>query len=436
MAWPIIVAMLSYTVMGVADTLFVGWIGKSELAAVGLATTAILLFNALFIGTLHGSKVLCAQATGRKRPDQAKVFGWAGIVLAIPFGLFVAASGIFGESIFALMGGSATIRALAQDYFWVAALGSVFWYVVMAVCNYFQGTGNTRMPMKIILLANAVNIALDPLFIFGFGPMPAMGVGGAAVATVIAQVSSVVVAVVVYLSRVGLVDTSGGRRSLIEVLRMGLPMGVRQGLIIGAWTIFTAFLARMGEDQLAAHQIALKISSLSFLPGQGLSETATILTGQYVGARRFQAAKRAFNSTLRLALGLMIACGAVYLVFAEQLVGLFNTDPSVVVLGTQLLYVATLYQVFDAVALVATGALNGTGDTKFTMWMGVASAWLVLVPASYLFGVTFDGGAVGAWLGMTLQLMVVAVITLLRFRRSHWSQKAPPSSPSAELAAA
>ncbi len=422
MSWPIIVGMLSFTVMGVADTLFVGWIGKAELAAVGLATTAILLFNALFMGTLHGNKVLASQATGRGRPDDAKTAGWLGALLALPFGLIVAASALFRGHIFAVMGGPHPVQVLAGQYFWVCAVGSVFWYVAMAFCNYFQGVGDTRTSMKVNLLANALNIVLDPLFIFGFGPIPAMGVAGAALATVIAQALGMVYVTVLFVGRAGVLKLMDWGM-LDRLVRLGFPTGVRNALGVGAFTAFTALLARMGEDQLAAHQIAMKIVSISFLPGQGLSETVTILMGQYFGARRFEEAERAFKSTLWLAVGLMGGCGLIFFAFGKQLVELFNTDASVVYLGSRLLLVAAFYQVFDAIGKVATGSLNGTGDTQFTMWIGVACSWLVLVPTSYYFGIVRHGGAVGAWMGLTAELVVVAAVTMIRFARGSWQKR-------------
>jgi MATE family multidrug resistance protein len=273
--------------------------------------------------------------------------------------------------------------------------------------------------MKITLLANAANIALDPLLIFGLGPIPAVGVGGAALATIIAQSLGMLIATVLFVGRVGLVRKPNWALAK-RLVRLGFPMGVRGALGVGAFTGFTALLARMGDDQLAAHQIALKIISISFLPGYGLSETATILTGQYVGARRYDAARRAFRSVLYLTLGVMGGCGVVFFAFGEHLVRLFNTDPVVVQLGTRLLIVAAFFQVFDAVAMAATGALNGTGDTKFTMWTGIVCSWLIMVPASYFFGVVLEGGAVGAWLGLTVEIVVVAAITLVRFSRSRW----------------
>jgi MATE family multidrug resistance protein len=418
-SWPIVVGMLSYTAMGVADTLFVGWIGKTEIAAVGLATTVMFLLNSLFMGTLHGTKVLSSQMTGAEQHKEAKMVGWLGAMIAIPFGLIVAVIALFGEPIFALLGGPPEVQVLAQEYFAIRALGAGFWYVTIAFCDYFQGTGNTRTPMKITLAANAANIALDPLLIFGLGPIPAMGVSGAALATIIAQSLGMLIATVLFVGRVGLVRKPNWRLAK-KLVRLGLPMGVRGMLGVSAFTAFTAFLARMGEDQLAAHQIALKIISISFLPGYGLSETATILTGQYVGARQYDAARRAFRSALYLTLGVMGACGVVFFALGDHLVRLFNTDPVVVRLGTRLLFVAAFFQIFDAIAMVATGALNGTGDTKFTMWTGIACSWFVLVPVSYFFGVALEGGAVGAWLGLTVEIVVVAAITLVRFSRSGW----------------
>ncbi len=427
-SWPIVIGMLSYTAMDVSDTLFVGWVGKNELAAVGLATTAIFLFSALFMGALHGTKVVSSQATGAGRHDEAKMAGWLGTFMALPMGLLVLATALFSASIFRVMGGPPAVQALACDYFGIRAVGTVFAYVTVAICDYFQGTGNTHTPMKINLVANAANVGLDLVLIFGLGPIPAMGVEGAALATIIAQALGMLIAVVLFVGRAGVVRKPQWKLAK-KLLRLGLPMGVRAALGVGAFAAFTALLARMGAEQLAAHQIALKIISISFLPGYGLSETATILTGQYVGARRFEAAHRAFRSALIVAVGVMGSCAVVFFAFGGELVRVFNTDPEVVRVGTRLLVVAAFFQVFDAVAMVATGALNGTGDTKFTMWIGVACSWFVLVPASYFFGVALHGGAVGAWLGMTCEIVVVAAIMLVRFTRSRWQDVAGDRCP-------
>lgn len=425
--WPIVIAMLSYTAMDVSDTLFVGWIGKTELAAVGIATVVIFLFNSFFMGVLHGTKVMCSQATGAERHKDAKMAGWVGTLIAIPLGILVGLTALFGEPIFALMGGSATVQSIANDYFSIRVLGALFVYAMVALCDYFQGTGDTRTPMKINLFANALNIVLDPILIFGWGPIAAMGVEGAAVATVIAQVLGMAIALGVFVTRVGWLGRVRWELAP-DLLRVGLPIGVRSAINIGAFAAFTAFLARMGEEQVAAHQIALKVTSISFLPGFGLAETATILAGQYLGARRYDQVRRSFYSALILALGVMGACAMAFFTFNSQIVGLFTDDPVVIALGAKLLLVAAFFQIFDALAMVAIGALNGVGDTRFTMFGGIACSWFVLLPSSYVFGVLLDGGAVGAWLGMTAEIVALGLLMLWRFNRNHWRQEYVPES--------
>ncbi len=425
MAWPIVVSMLSYTAMGVADTLFVGWVGKTELAAVGIATTAIFLFNSFFMGSLHGVKVMSSQATGAGDAALAERSGWLGATLALPFGALVLAATVFAVPLFAALGGPAEVQALGREYFGIRALGVGLWYVTIALSDYYQGIGDTRTPMRVNLLANAVNIALDPMLIFGLGPFPAMGVGGAALATVIAQGLGMTYILILFVRRV---DVPRALRwsEVGDLMQLGLPMGVRAALGTGSFTVFTAMIARMGEVELAAHQIALKIINISFLPGYGLSETATILVGQYVGAGRTAAARQAFGSAMGLAVGLMGVCGVGFFLFPEPLIALFNTDPGVLRVGTNLLLVAAFFQVFDAVAMVATGALNGTGDTRFTMFAGVLCSWFVLVPAAYVFAYVLGWGAMGAWLGITLEIVVLAVILLVRFYGSAWERPLEP----------
>nr|WP_275426342.1 MATE family efflux transporter [Bradymonas sediminis] len=429
--WPIVIAMLSYTAMDVADTLFVGWLGKTELAAVGIATIVVFLFNSFFMGVLHGTKVMSSQATGAKRHDDAKMAGWVGTLIAIPLGIMVASTALLGEPIFAIMGGSAQVQAIAGDYFSIRVLGAFFVYAMVALCDYFQGTGDTRTPMKINLVANAVNIILDPILIFGWGPIAAMGVEGAAVATVVAQVLGMVIAFGVFVRRVGWVRNI--QWSFVpELLRIGLPIGVRSAVNIGAFAAFTAFLARMGEEQVAAHQIALKVMSISFLPGYGLGETATILTGQYLGANKLDEVRKSFLSTLFLALGVMGACAVVFFSFNSQIVSLFTDDPMVIELGGKLLLIAAFFQIFDALAMVAIGALNGVGDTRFTMLGGIACSWFVLLPSSYLFGVVMDGGAVGAWFGMTAEITALGLLMLWRFNKNGWRLSGVPAVAAAE----
>ena len=422
-AWPIVVSMLSYTAMGVSDTLLVGWVGKTELAAVGLGTTAIFLVNSFFMGSLHGVKIISAQATGAGKGGVATSAAWHGMVLALVFGLAVVGLGFGGELIFRLMGGGPEVQALAAEYFGIRVLAAPFWYVTIALADHYQGTGDTRTPMKINLMANGVNIGLDIVFIFGLGPIPAMGVGGAALATVMASAAGMLVILLGFIRSRALPEQFDWAE-IRDILRVGLPIGVHYVLGVAGFTVFTALLARMGEDELAAHQIAIKIVSLSFLPGYGMSEAASVLTGQYVGAGQPQHARRSFATAAWLSVAIMGIFGLVFWLVPEHLIRLFQDDQRVLEIGRQLLLVAAIFQIFDAIAMVATGALNGTGDTRFTMMASVAISWFVLVPAAWFFGVALGLGAMGAWMGMTFEIIILAAVMLYRFRSGAWQSKA------------
>ena len=423
LAWPIIISMLSYTAMGVVDTIFVGWVGKTELAAVGLATTAIFLVNSFFMGILNGVKIVSAQATGAKEHEIAKASGWQGALLAIPFGLIVIFMGSLHEPIFALMGGPSNVQVTAGDYFVVRVFSAPVWYVTIALVNAFQGTGDTKTPMRINILANCLNIILDPIFIFGLGPVPEMGVAGAALATVIACAISMSYAVIEYSRKMGF-SLKIKIGVLKSIFRLGLPNGIRFFLDVGGWTLFTAILARMGEDELAANQIAIKIISLSFLPGYALSETACILTGQYVGADNISGARNSFRSATKAAVVVMTFFGLLFWFIPDLFLRCFQDDEGVLTIGRSLLSVAAVFQIFDAFAMVATGALNGVGDTRYTMVVSVLASWFVMVPLAYLFGVIWEMGAFGAWIGLTGYIILLSIVLTLRFQGDRW-QKLP-----------
>ncbi len=408
-AWPIVVGMLTYTAMGVADTIVVGWLGTTEIAAVGLATTAVFLFNSFFVGTIHGVKVVVAQKTGANDHAAAARAGWTGALLAVPFGLAVIGFSSFDEELFAMLG-PANVGAVASVYFGVRVLASVPWYILIAFSDYFQGTGDTRTPMHVNLVVNGLNIALDVVFVFGLGPIPAMGVAGAAWATVAASVVGWALITALFLRRVGARSLVVRAEELREVLRLGLPIGVRYLLDVAGFAVFTALIADMGEDELAANQIAIKVLSVSFLPGYGLSEATTILAGNYFGAGKAHRIGDVFRSATVLATGVMGTFAIVFWVFPEELMSIFMSSDEVARLGAQVLFVAAFFQLVDAVAFTSMGALNGLGRTQYTMYASIGSKWLVMVPMAWLLAVYFELGLVGAWLGLTAEIFVISAL--------------------------
>ncbi len=432
LSWPIVLSMLSYTAMDLADTIFVGWLGTAELAAVGLAATVFFVLNGFFFGTLQGVTVVTSQSEGAGRRRRAVNSAIAGLLLAVPFGLFVLFLTPVQGGIFAVMGGEAHVRAMAGDYFVIRTLGACALFAMIVVCNHYQGLGDTRTPMLLTLLANGVNIVLDPLLIFGLGPFPALGVEGAALATVIAQFVGMVAALAHFLrghTVSGVVAVWTRCRQAVQdvapaVLRLGLPMGIRGAVGVFAFGVFTAILARMGTTELAAHQIALRVVSVSFLPGYGVGRASSILAGQHVGAGRDEQVANTLQAALSVALIFMGALGVCFWLFHAPIASIFTPDVETATLAGQLLLVAALFQLTDAAAMVTGSTLEGCGDTRFTMVASISASWLVLVPCAWLFGFYLDGGAVGAWLAMVVQIAVVGAVYLLRFYSGGWKKYA------------
>ena len=184
LAWPIMVSMLSHTAMSVVDTVFIGRLGTAPLAAIGLAITATWLLHAFVSGLLSGLKVAISQRVGAADEDGTARLAWQGLWLAGIAGTLVAAAGPLGGPLFALMGGSENVNAHATAFFSIRLLGAPMVFATLAMNAWFHGHGETRTPMMATLLGNAINITLDPILIFGIGPLPAFGVEGAAAATV------------------------------------------------------------------------------------------------------------------------------------------------------------------------------------------------------------------------------------------------------------
>ncbi len=422
LSWPIMVSMVSFTVMTVVDTIFVARLGTAPLAAIGLAASVTFLFLAFALGLLRGTRVVVAQSTGAGDEASVDRSVWQALWLAWLLGAVIASMAPLGELIFHWMGGSSTVVAHADGYYTVRVLGGPITFTLVALNAWFEGRGDTRTPMVATLISNGLNIALDPLFIFGWGVVPAMGTAGAAAATVIACAFGAAFSGfrVHRALRGRAVPRAPNLDLLREIVRIGLPMGVSRGLEVGAWVVFVGMLARVGEAHLAAHVIVVRIVSLSFLPGMAVGEAASVFVGQAVGAKRPEIARQAWRAATVLALGIMTGFGVIFVLFPGVLVAVFNAEPEVVEIARSLLWVAAAFQVFDAVAMVALTALTGAGDTRYVMVISVLGSWLLNLPLAWLLAVGVGLGAPGAWMGLCFEIIVLAAVAVHRIRSTAW----------------
>jgi len=418
--------MVSQTVMWTVDSAMVGHIGKTELAAVGLGGIFVFTLYSFFIGLTSAVNTFVAQNYGAGHYRKCGLYLWQGLYISLAAAVVIYVVRAFTPQIVDLLRPDEPVRPLTLSYVQIRMLSAPFFLIYYTFSHFYRGIGDTRTPLKVLLVAHVVNLVGDYLLIFGNGPFDAMGVEGAAWATTLANV----VAAVIFIGfasrkkmreRFGMLENLRPRADeLLRLFRIGLPIAVHFFLDMGSFLVFSAYIGRMGTESLAVNQIAIQILALSFMPCQGFAIAATTLMGQYIGAGHSNLALKSAYTTLKLGLLYAGIIAVLCLSIPEQLVRIFNSDPMVVEIGKSVLYWAALFQAFDAVQFISDGALRGAGDTKYPMLIVLGAAWFLFLPLAYLFGTVLDRGVLGAWTGATLYIVVIGIAMFARLKTGRW----------------
>lgn len=422
LAWPICVSMLSYSAMTVADTLFVSELGSAALAGVGLAGTLAFSIVVFGIGLLRGVKVLVSQAVGAGRDERVDALAAAGLLIAMSMGVFVLIAGQLVVWVIPPLAASAAAGEYAADYLQVRLFATPALYVFCTTREASYGVGDSRSPMIASLVANLINVGLDYLFIIklNYGP------SGAAWATFVA--TFVEAGIVLSLRRApGLMFLKEGVAWLREVLRVGLATGLQFAVEMGAFALLTILVAAMSETQMAAHQVALCVIHFAFLPVIAVGEAASVMSGQAVGAHRDELVLVIARLCLAVGAAYAFLCTLILVLWAPAITALFGDDLEVRETATLLLYVAAVFQIGDAFNISARSVLRGTGDVRIPAFIGVVVSWLALPPLTWFLGHYLGYGALGAWLGITCEIFVVAAILWWRLLRGGWQVSASES---------
>jgi len=428
MGAPIIASMSSYSIMSFVDFWMVSQVGRPETAAISPARITIFTMTAFLIGLARCTNTFSAQSYGRRVYRECGPYAWQGLYIALMAFALSWAVRPLAPVIFDLMGHEPELIALEVEYFQVAVLTIGFVTANITIAAFFQAIGRPKVPMVITFLANGLNVGLNYVLIFGALGFPAMGLRGAAVATVISTIVEGVLLLVVFLApRVA--REFGTRRwrwswpRTKKLLRVGLPMGLSFMLDVACWTVFIGFVVgRFGPVQLAANNVADQIIHLSFLPALGMSHATAALVGQYIGRRDFHGARLRAYTALKLTACYMCLMGVVFFVFRRPLMLFFQDDPEVVLWGTRILILAAVFQIVDAFGIIMMGALRGAGDTRWPAVVTVSYAWFIMLPCSYLLGHVLGLQVVGAWLAATLYVTLYGVTMSWRFIRGHWEK--------------
>lgn len=428
LGYPVIIAMVSQTVMWLVDTIMIGRIGTAPLAAVGFAGMVVWTSFSFFNGLLSSINTFVAQDYGRKDFRAIGRITWQGLYLAIAsFGVILVAA-IFGDDLFRAFSLSEEVKRLGWQYARIRVYFGLFVFTTFTISGFLRGIGDTKTPMLIAIVVNIINVGLDYTLIFGHFGFPRMEVQGAAIATSIASLISALLFLCVFFSGrraktyATREETRFSLHEMRRVLRIGFPMGVQFFLDMASFTVFSALIGHMGDAALAANNAAISLMSTSFMPLVGFSVAATTLVGQYIGAEKIHLARKSGYTTIRMGVVYTFVVAWFFIFRSAWLVQFISKEPEVIAKGAGVLRLAGIFQLFDGFGICANGALRGAGDTRFTMIVGLTYAWLMFLPLAYLFGVIMDGGVVGAWIGGTIYICLLGCTLFLRFRSDRWEK--------------
>jgi MATE family multidrug resistance protein len=419
LAWPIVVSMLSASVMTLVDTLMVSGLGSAALSGVGLGGILSFILICFPIGVLGAVKILSSQAFGAGRIDAASAYLGAGLGLGIFFATVSYAAARLALPFLPEVTASAASADAAQTYLGLVAIAAFPNLIRIAIEQTRLAIGDSQSPMRVSLLANICNVALNYLFII----VLERGVRGAAEATVIASVVGAVAMIAVQLNdRFDLGDTR--LHHVAAVWRLGLPSGLQFAMEMGSFATMVVLLTRLSDLDGAANQIAIQVLHFGFLPCMALGEAASIMAGQAVGAARRDLVLHITRHALIAVVAYASLATAIFVIAGEFIAMAFTQEPELIQLATRLLYVAAAFQIADGVNILARSVLRGTGDVRFCAWVGIFFAWIMTPPLTLLLGYHYGLGALGGWLGLTLEIYLTAVIFWRRLQGGGWHASA------------
>jgi len=431
--FPLVVSMISNTVMTFTDRIFLGNYSLDALGASLPANVMAFLFLSFFMGVSEYVNVFIAQYTGACRPADVGRALWQGLWFSIPSGLFLAALLFLAEPMFRLIDHPPAIQRLEIIYFQILTVGSMPCLLGLCLSNFYAGRGLTKPVMLISMGSIFINVPLDYCLINGIGPFPEMGIAGAGLATVIGFIAPLIVYVLLIFTRaneaVYKVRSAWrfDRKLFGRFLHFGLPGGVQFFLDMFAISFFVFIVGRFGPVELASTSAVFSIYNLAFLPTIGLHVAASIMVGQAMGDGNPDRGAFATHSVLHLALAYMGVMAVVFWVMPEFLVNLFRARGAaaadfdkVLVLGEVLMRYCAVFTLLDAVAIIFMGGLKGAGDTRFIMTvMGLSSIVCIVIPLLVLNKLNVTS-IHGPWIFLLLYVTILASTFTLRFIKGPW----------------
>ncbi|MGW9686074.1 MATE family efflux transporter [Flagellimonas sp. 2504JD1-5] len=425
---PMILEMLMESIFALVDIAYVSKVSVNAVATIGLTESVITLIYALAIGLSMAATAVVARRIGEKDVQGARIAAVQAIGLGIVISIVLGIVGIlFAKDILALMGGEPDLIEEGYGYTKLLIGGNITIMLLFLINAIFRGAGDASIAMWTLVLSNGLNIILDPIFIFGWGPVPEYGVMGAAIATNIGRGTAVLFQLGILFfgwSKIKLAakDLVMNVKVMVNLIKVSLG-GIAQFLIgTSSWVFLMRIMSEFGSEVLAGYTIAIRVMMFTLMPSWGMSNAAATLVGQNLGAQKPDRAEISVWKTGKYNAYFMGLVSLVYLFFAKEIVSWFNNTPSVVENGALCLQIIAAGYVFYAYGMVVSQAFNGAGDTKTPTKINFISFWLFQLPVAYVSALILDLGAMGVFIAITTAEVLLAIIAIIWFKKGNWKR--------------
>ncbi len=431
MAWPSVLESFFVAFTGLVDSLMVSGIGSEAVAAVGLTTQPKFVGMAFFIAVNVAASALVARRKGEGDRDRAN--GLLLTALAMDLAAVLAISGVFVAGAGRIMewcGSTSDTHEMAVAYFRIIMGGLIFHVILMAVNAAQRGAGNTRITMTANIVSSLVNITANYLLIEGRFGFPALGIRGAAIATVLGTAAGCAMSIGSICRKDGFISIPYmmERRlrpllaALKNLVKVGYSIFFEQVLMRAGFMMTAVMAADQGTSAMAAHQVGMNVMSLSFSFGDGLQAAAVALIGYSLGKGDAEMAK-AYGRTCRmLGAGISVILSIAYLLGARSLYRLFFREAEIIEIGVSIMHVIILAVIFQISQVVYMGCLRGAGDTRYTAAVSTVSVTVIRTLGSYICAYALGMGIVGIWMGVLFDQAFRFLFASLRFRAGKWTQ--------------
>lgn len=428
LAVPMILELIMESTFALVDIYFVGSLGPSAVATVGLTETYMFLLYSIAMGLSMAVTAIIARRIGEKNKEKAGITAVQAIFIAIVASVPFSFMGIFfSKELLAIMGADAWTLEYGYSYTQWALGGNVVIMLLFMINAIFRGAGDASYAMRVLWIANGFNIVLDPIFIFGFGPIPEFGIEGAAIATNIGRGIGVIIQVWLLFKggkhiRILYSYLHLNREIIAQVIKTSLG-GIGQ-MIIGmtSWIFIMRIIAEFGSQAVAGATIALRVMTFSMMPAWGMSNAAATLVGQNLGAQKPDRAERSVWLTGFWNMIFLILIAVIYFIYGRELVGIFSDDAGVIQVGGDWLRIISYSYFVYGWWMVSVQAFNGAGDTVTPTKINFVFFWLIEIPLSYFMAKTLAMGHLGIFWAIFIAETAVGLFTLWLFKKGKWKE--------------